>query len=155
MKKIIWVIIFIITITICNIKIDKVSTNQTQHIKVEVKGNVQKPGVYEMPYKSTINDLLDIAIPLDNADLSKVNLASYLYPEMVVVIDRIDDNKSISINSADLEELCELPGIKDKLASEIIKYRNNHGSFNSLDEIMNVKGIGEAKYNQIKEYICL
>lgn len=155
MKKIIWLLLFVISLIMCNLNYSSISKNDDILINVEVKGNVSNPGIYQMPYKSTVNDLLKIAIPLSNADLSNVNLSSYLYPEMVIVIEEKTNKKHISINGASIEELCQLPGIKDKLANEIIIYRNKNGSFKSLEELMNVKGIGQSKFNKIKSYICL
>ena len=59
----------------------------------------------------------------------------------------------ININTATAEQLTELNGIGEVKANAIIEYRNNFGNFISLEEIMNVKGIGEKTFEKIKDYI--
>ena len=66
----------------------------------------------------------------------------------------IPASKSININSAAISELILLPGIGEKTAEAIIDYRKKHIKFNSLEEILNVKGIGVKKLNKIKMFIC-
>lgn len=63
--------------------------------------------------------------------------------------------KSININSAKLEELVMLPGIGEKTAEKIIELRKERGKFNTLEELMNVKGIGEVKFNKIKKFLYI
>lgn len=59
----------------------------------------------------------------------------------------------VNINSASLEELETLPGIGESKAKSIIEYRDKYGDFNSIEDILNVNGIGESLYEQIKIYI--
>lgn len=59
----------------------------------------------------------------------------------------------ININSASSEVLQSLNGIGESYAEKIIAYRNEHGDFKSIEELKNVKGIGDAKFNKIKKYI--
>lgn len=61
----------------------------------------------------------------------------------------------ININTADKEELMTLDGIGEVIAERIIEYREEHGGFSSIEEIMNVKGIGEKRYENIKDHICV
>lgn len=61
----------------------------------------------------------------------------------------------ININTATVEELCSLPGIGEVLAGKITEYRGQNGQFKSIDEIMNVSGIGVAKFEKIKTYITV
>ncbi len=61
--------------------------------------------------------------------------------------------KSININTADIELFMKLPGIGIKTAEKIAAYRNEKGGFESIEELINVKGIGEVKMNNIKKYI--
>ncbi|MDD4297374.1 MAG: helix-hairpin-helix domain-containing protein [Ruminiclostridium sp.] len=66
-----------------------------------------------------------------------------------------DDGALININTAGAEELIKLNGIGKVKSEAIIAYREKNGFFNSTDEIMNVKGIGEATYSKIKDYITV
>lgn len=61
----------------------------------------------------------------------------------------------ISINKANKEELMNLPGIGESKANAIIKYRDENGNFDKIEDIINVSGIGELVFEKIKEYICL
>lgn len=64
-------------------------------------------------------------------------------------------NIKVNINSANQTELETLPGIGPSLAGRIIEYRESNGKFQQIEDIQNVKGIGDSKYSNIKEYICI
>ena len=63
--------------------------------------------------------------------------------------------RSININTAGVKDLNRLPGIGLKTASKIIEYRQNYGDFNSVDDLLEVKGIGKKKLEKIKSYIYI
>lgn len=63
--------------------------------------------------------------------------------------------KSININTAGITELVKLPGIGEKTAEKIIELRTDRGKFKRLEELMDVKGIGEAKFNKIKKFLYI
>ena len=62
---------------------------------------------------------------------------------------------SIDINKADLKNLTSLPGIGEKTAQKILDFRKEKGSFNELEDLMKVKGIGQAKFKNIKKYLFI
>ena len=65
------------------------------------------------------------------------------------------EEKSININEADLETLVRLPGIGEKTAQKIVDLRNTKSKFENLEELMEVKGIGEVKFNKIKKFLYI
>ena len=79
-------------------------------------------------------------------------------PEIEVISNqRIDEeaaeSKIININTASTDDLIRLPGIGPAIAQAVIGYRNIHGAFQDKEDIKNVSGIGQAKFDTIKEYI--
>lgn len=125
-------------------------------IKVEVRGEVINEGIYEVENYTTIKDLLDLAILKDDADISGINLNNNLHDKDVIFIPKVNNNElKISINTSNIESLIMIPGIGESTAKKIIEYRDEFGFFNSLEEIKNVKGIGDKKYEKIKDYIRL
>ena len=64
-------------------------------------------------------------------------------------------NIKVNINEARQEELEQLPGIGSSIASRIIEYRKQNGKFQKIEDLQNVKGIGDAKYVKIKDYVTV
>ena len=94
----------------------------------------------------------------DDADISSLNLGTVLHDKDVLTIPTKTNAKQtnqISINTADLNTLLQIPKIGEKTAQAIIDYRNQYGLFKTLEDLMKVKGIGQAKFDFIKDKICL
>lgn len=128
---------------------------QNDTITVEVKGEVNRQGVYEVNYHTTVEEVLKLCDGVsEKADLSSISLQKEVNDKDVIVIPEMMEVKKISINSANVEELDTLPGIGPSTAQKIVDYRELH-SFSTLEEIMNVKGIKQKLFDRIKEYICL
>ena len=66
-----------------------------------------------------------------------------------------DENKKVSLNQATLEELMTLSGVGEAKAKSIIEYRNKNGGFQSIEEVKKVNGIGDSLFDKIKENITL
>ena len=145
-------------------------------IFVHIEGAIINSGIYELTEGTRIFELIDLAGgTTEEADISRINLASVLKDEQKIVIPFIVmeeenqtqtlsvSNKSsktsssnlVNINYADLKELMTLNGIGNSMGQKIIDYRDENGLFNSIEEIKNVSGIGEAKFNKIKDNITI
>ncbi len=125
-------------------------------IYIDLKGEVLKEGVYEVESGSILNNLVEEVGLKDSADTSCVNLARSLEQnQMVIIPDDCSSDNIVNINTANAYELQSLPGIGETRANDIIEYRTNNGSFNTIEELMNVSGIGEATFTKIKDRISI
>lgn len=140
-------------------------------IIIDVKGAVQKPGVYEISANARVHEIIEKAGGLsDQADEAAVNLASSLEDGMVVYIPLIGENKEnpfqstnenkdspkkININLATSEELQTLSGIGPSKADAIISYREENGQFKSIEGLLEVSGIGEKSLEKLKEEVTV
>lgn len=152
---------------------------EVDKIKVYVTGEVKFPGVIELESGARIEDAINLAGgTTDKSDLSLINLAYSLEDGEKLYIPNLDenfkeqyitkenaegivestnsDNKSkININTGDIAELSNLPGVGSSLAQKIITYRQTNGKFKTIEDLKNVSGIGDKKYESLKEYICV
>ena len=152
-------------------------------VVVHMTGCVKNPGVVKLKEGSRIEDAIEAAGGLtDDADISNVNLAyvlddgtkikiprvneigkddSYISEESgadVILNEnsgRVEKSSIVNINKASEVELQTLPGIGASLAGRIIEYRETNGKFKSIEDIKNVSGIGEAKFDSIKDFITV
>lgn len=138
---------------------------------VHVTGAVAKPDqVLYMPEGSRVGDAVKAAGGAnEDADLSQLNLAGYLQdgqriyvPVQGEKIENIDvtagenrENLLTNINLATKIELLNLPGIGEAYAERIIQHREENGPFEKIEDIMEVKGIGESKFNDMKDKITV
>lgn len=147
-----------------------VSNEKPKEIKVYVTGLVKSPGVYTMKDGDRIDDAIKLAGgALEGADLSNINLAEKVKDEQMIKIPKVgEDNSStggigdvkkadgkININKATKEELDTLPGIGEVTAQRIIDFREQHGNFQKIEDIMNVSRIGPKLFEQIKDKITV
>jgi len=138
--------------------------------RVYVTGAVRRPGVVAVAAGARVEDAVRAAGgPADEADLERINLAAPLFDgqhlrvpavgESLAVTDEGDPSpgmaRPININSATLEELDTLPGIGEVTAAKIVDYRRQHGPFRTIEQIMDVSGIGEAKFEAIRALITV
>ena len=124
-------------------------------MQVEIKGAVKNPGVYTLKFQDTISSLINASGGLlENGDDSSLSYTQVLKDKDVIVIPEKKEQPKISINSATQEELQTLSGIDPSIASRIIEYRKNN-TFQTLEQIKEVKGIGDGLFNKIKDDICL
>ncbi|MCJ7841812.1 helix-hairpin-helix domain-containing protein [Lederbergia sp. NSJ-179] len=138
-------------------------------IFIDLKGAVKKPGLYEAVEGERIYDILERAGGIStSADENQINYAMKVHDEMVIYIPEIGeieqdltsldnmnskDDQKVNINKADTNELETLPGIGPSKAAAIIEYREENGPFKTIEELMNISGIGEKTFEKLKEQI--
>lgn len=144
----------------------------SDQVVVAVVGAVEQPGLVTLDQGSRVADALDKAQPLPNADLISVNLAQLLVDgQQIHVLAQGEapapgvaqqpgpqgpsDGAGISLNSATAAELTELPGVGEATAAAIVAHRESNGPFTALEQLMDVKGIGPAKFEAVKDLVTL
>lgn len=143
--------------------------NNDKKIAVYITGEVKSPGVYYVEEGARLDNLLDICGGVtDQADIEKLNLAQKLSDgEKITILKKeedlsleeteseiLEEEEKVNINEASKEELMSLDGIGEATANKIIEYRKEN-EFLIIEDIMNVSGIGEAKFDNIKDDICV
>ncbi len=137
------------------------SSAETQKIVgIHIKGEVTSPGYYELEYGSRIKDAITVSGGFTNkADSNAINLAEKLKDgeEIVIPATAVSGKKSnlVNLNTADLFTLCSLDGVGETTAAQIINYRTKHGKFRSVSELKNIDGIGNSKYNTLKDKVTV
>lgn len=139
---------------------------EEQTVFVHICGEVVYPGVYEVPAGSRLFDVLALAGGFtEEAAVDSVNMAGQAVDGMQVVVlsliaaEKAAEEKAqeksglVNINTAPEAELCTLAGIGPSRAAAIIAYREAHGGFSSIEEIMQVDGIKSATYEKLKNKI--
>lgn len=144
-------------------------------LKVHIAGAVQHPGVVELPPDSRVEDAIQAAGGLtETADITTLNLAAQVQDGEKITIPSQTATATglptsvqatstpaepttakININTATQQELETLPGIGPAIAARIIAYRQEHGPFQRIEQIMDVQGIGPATFDKIKTYIAV
>ena len=153
-----------------------------EKIIIHITGYVKNQGIVILRQGDRIKDAIDLAGgATEEADLNKINLAYELKDgEKVYVPCKSDseeinylsggesnyvissesgatnkENMPININTANRDQLKMLNGIGESMANKIIQYREENGKFGTIEDIKNVPGIGDSKFNGIKEHITV
>ena len=124
-------------------------------------GNTETADLDEVNLAYVLQDGQKIYIP-SKEDKAKLENKAYITSEsgnnvilQTVSTEKNGGNGKVNINTATQNELENLPGIGPSIASRIIEYREQNGKFNKIEDLQNVKGIGDAKFNNIKEYVIV
>ena len=157
-------------------------TEEVVEIAVHITGEVKKQGLIYLKEGSRVADAIEKAGgETKNADLSQINLAYVLQDGQKIYVpnknekisqyitgnsgnndteenntsDLSKEDSKVNINTANQSELDSLPGIGPSIAQKIIDYREENGNFKTIEELQNVKGIGDAKYEEIKDMVTV
>jgi competence protein ComEA len=144
-------------------------------ILVQVEGEVNNPGIYSLHQNARLEDLIDMAGGLtDYADNNRINRALLLRDGDYIFIPKLDEeipniarnapinlsgdsenlyNYPLNINEADQLALESLPGIGPAKAADILAYRQKLGGFTSLDELLDISGIGPSTLDSLRDYL--
>lgn len=147
-----------------------VTESSTEPIKIYVHicGEVNNPGVYELTEGSRIFEAVEAAGGFtEEAAQASLNLAQVISDEEQIVILTQDEAEEkarlereqaagiVNLNTASKEQLMTLTGIGESRAEDILRYRQESGGFQAIEEIMNVPGIKESAYLKIKDSITV
>jgi competence protein ComEA len=150
---------------------------EPQTIYADIKGEVNKPGVYELIFGERVKDAVIKAGGFtENADEKQVNLALKITDEMIIYIPKIGEEpptptitsqettatanggtskNKINLNTSSLQELTELPGIGPAKAEAIVEYRETNKQFKTIDDLKEISGIGEKTFEKLKDLITV
>ncbi|MBO1307036.1 helix-hairpin-helix domain-containing protein [Enterococcus sp. 669A] len=161
------------------------SSSQTQAETdwyVDLKGAVANPGMYRIKEGMRLMDAIEMGGGFtDEADRNQVNLAKLLSDQEIVYVPKVGEEipvvqeaaqgpaaaapteggggeeatEKININTADAAQLQQLSGIGEKRAQDIINYREENGSFQSVEDITNVSGIGQKTLENLRNSITI
>ena len=147
----------------------------TLPLVVEMRGEIEAPGVYELAPGARLQDAIAAAGGLtEDADLSTVNLARRLRDgELIAILAlpvpgstpkvpladagdaaKVDEARvRININTATAKELEALPGVGEVIAARIVAYREQAGPFRSVDDLIHVEGLSDRAIDKIRELV--
>ena len=163
---------------------DEKENISNKEITVYVSGEVNKSGVVTLKEGDRLAVAVEkLGGTTKKADLNNINLAIRVKDEEHYIIPKIGeakqedlkdvnntkdienaeiknentakDSSKININTATLEELDKLPGVGEATANKIISHREENGQFKTIEDIKNVNGIGDKKFEKMKELICV
>lgn len=163
-----------------NLEIEDVSKTEEKveitKIKVHIAGSVVTEGIIELEEGARVADAIkEAGGTTADANTKKINLAQKLQDGQKIYIQNqneteedimenlgetieensINSSSKVNINTATQTELELLSGIGPSIASKIISYRKENGKFKKIEDIKNVPGIGEAKFNSIQDQITV
>ena len=154
--------------------------SEPKEISVYISGEISSPGVVKLPNGSRLDDAIKKLGGLSkDADTNRINLALKLEDSSHYIIPKKGENlqvdngqtqsslntsqtsssnngnnsNKIDINSADEKKLQEIPGVGPSTSKKIIDYRNKEGKFKDIEDLKNISGIGEKKFENMKDSI--
>lgn len=154
-------------------KKDSIGIDNQNEIIIDIKGAVNKPGVYRLEGDRRVDDAIQLAGGFNkNADSRMINLAEKTFDEMVIYVPRVGEDISmlpkqsnhtndeqnkdaVDINHATEQELETIPGVGPSKARNILDYIQTKGPFKNVDQLDEVNGIGKKSLEQMKPFILI
>jgi competence protein ComEA len=135
-------------------------------IYVHILGQVERPGLYELPDGARAVDAVAAAGGFtEQADAAALNLARFVSDGEQIVVPAIGETTAaapgiagdgrVNLNTADAAVLDTLPGVGPATAAKILAWRDEHGRFESVEDLLDVGGIGEAKLDAIRDLVTV
>ncbi|OQO71287.1 comEA protein [Enterococcus villorum] len=152
-------------------------TTVYQTIYVDVKGAVNRPGMYAFTAEERVFDVIQKSGGFtDVADEKQINFAAKIKDQQLLYVPEIGEEieekysdheedteigeskvpqEKINLNTANSLQLQQIPGIGEKKAQEIIQYRQDNGSFKSVEELQEISGIGQKTVEKMKNFVTI
>ncbi|KAA0688026.1 helix-hairpin-helix domain-containing protein [Enterococcus faecium] len=144
----------------------------------DIKGSVKEPGIYSFSSEERVYDVLKRAGGLlEEADSDRINFSAKIEDQQVLYIPAIGEElpehlnqlvspegkqstadsepSKININTASPSELQQIPGIGSVKAQEIIRFREENGSFQKVEDLQEISGIGEKTVEKLKNFVTI
>ena len=135
----------------------------SKDIYVHIAGAVENPGVYTLQEGQRVEDAIQLAGIREDSDIDALNRAAIINDGQKIIVPVIGandtnqtiTNEKLNLNYATLTQLMALPGIGEVKANAILQYRTRHGSFQTVEELLQVHGIGTAIYEELADQVCV
>ncbi|EOB1365723.1 competence protein ComEA [Enterococcus lactis] len=144
----------------------------------DIKGSVKEPGIYSFSSEERVYDVLKRAGGLlEEADSDRINFSAKIEDQQVLYIPAVGEElpehldqlvspegkqstadsepSKININTASPSELQQIPGIGSVKAQEIIRFREENGSFQKVEDLQEISGIGEKTVEKLKNFVTI
>lgn len=129
-----------------------VSSNKKSYVSIIYDETVHE---IEIERYTTLGEVIaDIKLGED-VDTHQMNASQILKNGDKYIVPLKRSVPCISINTADVELLTQLVGVGPSIAQRIISYRNENGLFHNIEDIMNIKGIGEKTFEKMRDQLCI
>ena len=144
-----------------------------EEVVVSVVGAVEQQGILILPQGSRIADALEVSGLAPDADIVSINHAQLLVDGEQIYVSRIGEappaqveaeesggasgsnSSKINLNSATAAELTRLPGVGEVTAEAIVSHRDTVGSFTSVEQLLDISGIGPAKFEKLQDLVAV